>query len=153
MQEDVASGSTGISFYNGKSYRYEYPDFVIRVKKRNGLPVPANTFLVDEDGTQHNDFMGSFFIAWVGNHAITQGGQVIFATTNRKQVSVHSTYQHWEVRGPAGELLKRDGHKLTAIVARHPLSEPLLSEHSQYVLDNYQFYTGDADRAERKRRK
>lgn len=33
MQQEVARGS--ILFINGKSYRYEYPDFVIRVEKRS----------------------------------------------------------------------------------------------------------------------
>ncbi|KAJ3132973.1 hypothetical protein HDU90_006509 [Geranomyces variabilis] len=140
MQQEVARGS--ISFINGKSYRYEYPDFVIRVEKRsthvarlwftdltgNAIPVPADTFLVDEGGAQHNDFMGSFFITWVGNHSITQAGQVIFTTTNQKQVSVHSTCQHWEVRGPAGELLRRDGRKVTAIVAPKALVAALVDE-------------------------
>ncbi|KAJ3179613.1 hypothetical protein HDU87_002819 [Geranomyces variabilis] len=130
MLTELPMNSRGsISFANGNSYRYEFAEWVIRVEKLsqhvarvwfadhqgNPVPVPANTFLLDEDdGTHHNDHAGSFFITWIRHHRITHNGVNVFATDNRKQVSVHASCLHWEVRGPLGELVRRDGKKTPA---------------------------------------
>ncbi|KAJ3178156.1 hypothetical protein HDU87_003708 [Geranomyces variabilis] len=124
MLTELPVNSRGsISFANGNSYRYEFAEWVIRVEKLsqhvarvwftdhqgNPVAVPANTFLLDEDGTHHNDHAGSFFVTWIGHHQITHNGVNVFATDNQKQVSVHASCLHWEVRGPLGELVRRDG--------------------------------------------
>ncbi|KAI8820132.1 uncharacterized protein EV422DRAFT_531767 [Fimicolochytrium jonesii] len=112
-----------ISFRNGNTYSYEFPEFKIRIEKLSPhvarlwfanfqgqqIPVPPNTFLLDENNVAHNDFGGSFFITWIGSHTITRNGVVIFKTNNKKQVSVHASAEHWEVRDVMGGLRRRDG--------------------------------------------
>ncbi len=122
-----------ISFRNGNSYSYEFQDFTVRIAKLSQhvarvwfanhqgmqVPVPPNTFLQDEDGGVHNDFGGSFFITWLGRHTIIHNGVNILSTNNQKQVSVHSSGAHWDVRDAVGIVRRRDGEPVA------PLPEPL----------------------------
>ena len=120
-----------ISFINDHSYCYEFPAFHLRVEKLsqhvarvwftnqqgNQIPVPPNTFLLDEDGSAHNDFAGSFFVTWIGRHSITHNGVVIFNTNNQKQVSVYSSCVHYEVRDALGRVRRRDGQAVAIVPA------------------------------------
>ncbi|KAJ3139346.1 hypothetical protein HDU90_000712 [Geranomyces variabilis] len=51
-------------------------------------------------------------------HKIMHNGLELFATHNQKQVSVHSSCLHYEIRGPLGELKKRDGKTPAATAAQ-----------------------------------
>ncbi|KAJ3014537.1 hypothetical protein HKX48_005099 [Thoreauomyces humboldtii] len=118
LTELLVNSRGSFSFTDGNSYRYEFAEWVLRVEKLsrhvarvwftdhqgNPVPVPANTFLLDEDGSLHNDHAGSFFVTWIGHHQIMHNGVNVFATDNRKQVSVHSSCLHWEVRAPAAAI-------------------------------------------------
>jgi CDP-diacylglycerol pyrophosphatase len=88
------------------------------------IPVPPNTVQIDGDGTVHNDFNGSFFLTWLGSHNISHNGVPLVQTNNQKQVSVHSSCEHWTVRNALGYVTHRDGQRVV------PLQELL---HPQYV--------------------